>query len=82
MQLTAPVATHGNQRPRGSVRNRLRPPDLAQNDVHESGASVDEPLDGLLREEACLQLLMRMPEQLAVSARRALGFRQKDRKSA
>src|SRR3569833_502512 len=56
-------------------------PHLAKNDIAESSARVHESFDGLFCQNARLQFLMRLPQQLAVSGWCPQRFSQEHRKS-
>jgi hypothetical protein len=71
MQLAAAITANGDQRPRRRSRHSLCPPHLTQHDINEGRPRVHEPLNGLFRQEAGFQLLMCVPQQLAISSRGA-----------
>ncbi len=74
VQLPAPVAADGDQRPIAQGAQRLRPPCFLQNRVDQRGARVDQILDGLLREKAVLELLVRLPQQVPIGRGRVAGL--------
>ena len=81
VQLAAPVASHRNQRPGDHRGDRVRAPRLAQHHIDERRPGMHQRLDRLLGEEAGLQLLVRLAQQLTPGRARPLRLGEQGRQA-
>ena len=59
----------------------LGPPRFAKHHVNESGARVDEILNGIFRQKASFQLFMGLPQVITLGGGRAVRFSQECRQA-
>ena len=81
MQLGAAVAADRDQRPGIAGAAELRLPKLAQHRIDERGARMHQAFNRLFGEEAHLQVIVCLVQQLAIGDGRALRFGEQRRQA-